>query len=182
MRPILLLSALVLALAPSVPAPLAAAPLTALDFMTSTVFFEDQSSFSGIGLRARIQPPTLIPALEVMPTFEYWRNSSKLDPYDIRASRNDATLGVDMRYNFSNERWRPYIGAGWGLHFLSSEVDAPLLGIENADNSVIKGGLAALGGVTFAITDRLDNFFELKYHHLSQYSQTKINWGLTYRP
>jgi hypothetical protein len=180
MRPIRLLAAL--ALVSTLPATGLAAPLTALDFMTSTVFYEDQSSFSGIGLRARIQPPTLIQAIEVMPTFEYWRNSSKLQPYDIKASRNDATLAVDVRYNFANERWRPYIGAGWGVHFLSSEVDAPLLGIQNANDSVIKGGLAGLGGITFAITDRLDNFFEVKYHHLSQFTQTKINWGLTYRP
>lgn len=153
---------------------------TGVDAMSATVFQEGQSSFSGLGLRARLHPDRLIKEIEILPSFEYWRNSSTVPPYDIKTSRKDATLGVDARYTFHPEHWQPYVGAGFGIHFLSSRVNAPQLGLANASNSVIKGGLAALAGVSFNMTPRLDNFIELKYHHIPGYRQLKINWGLSY--
>lgn len=155
--------------------------LTGFDAMTSTVMQEEQSSFSGIALRARLQPATLIKQIEILPTVEYWRNSSTVNPYDIRSTRKDATLAVDARYHFANETWKPYLGVGYGIHFLSSQVSAPAFGIPNGSDGVVKGGLAALGGVSFGMTSRIDNFFELKYHHIPEYRQLKINWGLSYR-
>lgn len=151
-----------------------------VDVMSATIFQEGQSSFSGIGLRLRLRSQELIPAVQIMPTLEYWRNSSKVQPFGIRTVRTDATLGVDARYAFSTANWKPYVGAGFGLHFLSNEVDAPTLGLVDANSSVVKGGLSALGGTTFEITERLGNFIEGKYHHVGGYKQLKINWGLTY--
>jgi hypothetical protein len=43
---------------------------------------------------------------------------------------------------------------------------------------VTKGGLSGLGGMTFTLTPNLDNFIELEYHHIPDYRQLKINWGL----
>jgi len=142
------------------------------------VMQEGQSSFSGIGLRARLHPDRLIPGVEILPSLEYWRNSSTVPPYDIHTTRKDATLAVDARYNFKLNAWNPYVGAGYGIHFLSSRVDAPSFGLSDATDSVIKGGLAAMVGTTFVMTKRLDNFLELKYHHIPGYRQLKINWGL----
>jgi hypothetical protein len=116
-----------------------------------------------------------------MPSIEYWRNSSTVPPYNIRASRRDGTMAMDVRYMFHPAGWQPYIGAGFGVHFLSSQVNAPSLGLNDASDSVIKGGLSALAGVSFGMSKRLDNFIELKYHHIPDYRQLKINWGLAFR-
>jgi len=169
------------AVTPPTPPVSSAGMLTAIDGMTSTILQEKQSSFSGIGLRARLQPARLIKEVELMPTVEFWRNSNTAQPYDIHSTRTDATLGCDARYVFKVQGWQPYIGAGFGIHFLSSKVEAPSLGITNGGTSVIKGGLAALVGASFGLTGRLDNFLELKYHHIPEYRQLKINWGLSYR-
>jgi hypothetical protein len=155
--------------------------LAGVDLMSATVLQEKQSSFSGLGLRARLKPQSLVPNVELMPSIEYWRNSSTVTPYDIRATRKDATLAFDARYVFHPNGWEPYLGLGYGLHFLSSRVDAPGLGIHDESTSVIKGGLSALGGLSFGLTDRIDNFVELKYHHIPDYRQLKINWGLAVR-
>jgi opacity protein-like surface antigen len=165
-----------LALIPRAPR---AGTVTAVEGMSSTVIQEGQSSFSGLAVRLRLHPAKVIEELEFMPSIEYWRNSNTVQPYDIKTMRKDATFGVDVRYRFNTQRWNPYIGAGYALHFLSSRVNAPSLGLDEATNAVTKGGLAALAGVSFGLTGRVDNFFELKYHHVPDYRQLKINWGLS---
>lgn len=158
-----------------------AGPLTAFDVMTSTVMQEGQSSFSGLAARARIHPSRLIEGVEILPSIEYWRNSSSVTPYDIRASRKDATMGADARYNFKIGSWNPYVGGGYAIHFLSSKVNAPAFGLNDATDSLVKGGLTALAGTTFELTPKIDNFIELKYHHITDYRQLKINWGLGFK-
>jgi hypothetical protein len=155
-----------------------ASGLVGLDVMTATVMQEKQSSFSGIALRMRIVSPRLMNGIEIMPVVEYWRNSNTVDPFGIHTTRKDATVGGDVRYSFRTTGTRPYLGAGFGLHFLSSSVDAPSLGINNESHSLVRGGLSALGGVSFPLTARFDNFVELKYHHVPNYRQLKFNWGL----
>jgi opacity protein-like surface antigen len=155
--------------------------LSGVDGMSSTVMQQHQSSFSGLGLRARIRSDRLISGIEFMPTVEWWRSSNSVQPFGIETMRKDATLSMDARYEFHRDGVRPYVGAGFGIHFLSTRVNAPSLGLENATNSLIKGGLSALGGLSFGITGRLDNFLELKYHRIPEYSQLKFNWGLAYK-
>lgn len=172
--------AAVAALLAFIPAPSRAATLNAIEGLTSTVFQQDQSSFSGIGLRMRIQIPQLVEGFSVMPTIEYWRNKSTLTDFDVTATRKDATLGALLRYDVKRETWQPFFGAGIGMHFLSNELDAPALGLNDESESVIKGGLALLGGVRFGIAGRLSNLIELEYHHVPDHSQLKFNWGLGY--
>lgn len=153
-----------------------------VDAMNSTVFQQHQSSFSGLGVRVRLHAARIVQGFDLLPYVEYWRNSSKVEPFGITTSRKDATLGADLRYSFRGQGWHPYVGGGFGVHFLSSEVDAPTLGIRHERDSVIKGGLSALGGLTFPLSKHLDNFIELKYHHLPGYSQLKINMGIAWGP
>jgi opacity protein-like surface antigen len=141
---------------------------------------EGQSSFSGLALRTRIHSDQLIEGITLMPTIEWWRSSNTIQPFGIEASRKDATLEMDARYDFKRQGFRPYVGAGLGMHFLSSKVNAPSLGLRDASNSLIKGGVAALAGVTFGLAGKVDNFIELKYHHIPDYRQLKLNWGLAY--
>jgi opacity protein-like surface antigen len=153
--------------------------IAGLDVMTATVMQEKQSSFSGIALRMRIKSPRLIQGFEVLPTVEYWRNSNTVEPFGIHTTRKDATLGADIRYAFRPTGTQPYVGAGFGLHFLSSSVDAPSLGINDQSNAIVRGGLSALAGLQFPLAGRFENFVELKYHHVPHYRQLKLNWGLS---
>lgn len=157
----------------------AAMKLTAIDVMTSTVMQEHQSSFSGIALRTRLTSPIFIQGIEFMPTVEYWRNANSLEPFGIRTTRKDATFAVDVRYSLRSAGTKPYLGIGYGLHFLSSSVDAPTLGLTNETHGLTKGGFGFLGGLSFPLTQKIENFLELKYHHVPEYRQLKFNWGLS---
>ena len=160
--------------------PVAAGSLSGVDAMTSTIIQHDQSSFSGLGARVRLAPVAGLPGFEVLPGLEYWRNTSTVQIYDIRAERRDATLAADVRYRVTTHGWSPYLGAGFGIHFLSSEVHAPLLGVPSESHSIIKGGLAVLGGLSFPLAGAFESFLEAKYHGVSSYEQLKLSWGLAY--
>lgn len=155
--------------------------LAGIDAMTSTVFQKDQSSFSGLGIRALLKSARLLDNVEFLPTVEYWRNSSKVDAFDLRTTRRDATLGVDSRWMFAGESWRFYAGAGYAVHFLSDEVNAPTLGLNDKKDSLTKGGLTLLGGVSFgAKTAPIGSFVEVKSHLVGDFEQIKINLGLSW--
>ena len=165
----------------ALPAPAhAGSGLTGIDAMTATVFQEHQSSFSGLGIRFRVQDPRLMENFEILPTVEYWRNSTTIDAFDLHAVRRDATLGCDIRWLFPGEAWRPYVGAGVAAHFLSSEVNAPTLGLIDANDALTKGGLALLGGVAFGTKSKIGNFIEVKGHLVGGYRQFKLNMGLSW--
>ena len=168
------------ALVCAAPAPAAATmKISGIDAMTSTVMQEGQSSFSGLAVRARMTSPMFISGLVLMPTIEYWRNANSIQTFGIKTTRKDATLGADVYYAFRSTGTKPYVGAGLAIHFLSSTVDAPSLGLNDESHALVKGGVAVLGGLAFPLADRFDNFVELKYHHVPGYRQLKFNWGLS---
>src|SRR5262245_62082509 len=160
--------------------PSQAGPVTGLEAVTSSIFQSNQSSFSGVGLRFNVHPPQLLEGITIVPGLEYWRNHSNVSTFGIETTRKDATLLGYMRYDFRREGWQPYLGAGLGMHFISAEVDAPSLGLNNKTDSLIKGGLMVLGGVTFGLAGNLGNMLEAEYHHIPDQSQLKFNWGLTW--
>ena len=160
--------------------PRPAAAIKAVEGLTSTIFQPDQSSFSGIGLRMRVQIPQLVEGFSVVPTIEYWRNQSTLGEFNLKATRKDAMLGALIRYDMKREGWKPYFGAGIGMHFLEDALDAPSLGVNDRSETLLKGGLALLGGVKFGLQGKLGNLVELEYHYLPHQSQLKFNWGLSY--
>lgn len=151
-----------------------------LEAMTSTVFQEGQSSFSGLAFRMHVRSVALRPEIEVMPTIEYWQNTNHLDAFSITTRRRDATLGCDARWLFHATGWDPYAGVGYSLHFLGDEVDAPRQGIPHATNGVVKGGLDLLGGAEFSMGTRLGSFLELKLLNVTRYRQIKFNTGLSW--
>jgi opacity protein-like surface antigen len=180
MRIALSLAVAAVALATPLSTAAAGTTLVGIDGMSATVMQEGQSSFSGLGLRARVQSDRFIPGVDFLPALEYWRNNSTIEPFGIRSSRRDATMAIDARYSFKQPSFTPYLGGGFGIHFLTNEVDAPTLGLNHAQDSVIKGGLSLLGGVGFPLGGRLQNFVELKYHHVTHFRQLKLNWGLAF--
>lgn len=173
--------AIILAAVAAVTLPLTAfaTPQPGVDIIMSTVMQEHQTSISGLALRGRFHSPMLLDNIAIMPTLEWWRSSNHVEPYGIESTRNDNTLGVDARYEFSSKGFMPYVGGGISVHFLSSRVDAPALGVNDATKSISKGSLGLLGGIAFPLAGKLQNFLELKYHHMSDYRQLKLNWGIS---
>lgn len=157
------------------------AQISGIEGMTATVLQEHQSSFSGLALRARVHSTQLISNVEFLPSIEWWRNTSTVQPFGVQATRSDATVGVDARYVGEFRGFHPYAGLGLGMHFIHNEVSAPSLGLVHAEDSLIKGGPAFLGGANFPMGGKFENFIELKYHYIPTYSQLKINMGLTYK-
>ena len=173
---------LLVAVAAAVCLPLAAAAATpppGMDFLMSTVMQERQSSISGLAIRGRLHSAALLDNVTILPTLEWWRSSSHVDPYSIESVRSDKTLTLDARYEFNSKGVQPYIGGGLAAHFISSKVNAPSLGVYNAEKSLTKGGFDVLGGMTFPLTSKLQNFLELKYLYVTDYNQLKLNWGIS---
>ena len=157
------------------------AQITAIEGMTATVLQQHQSSFSGLALRTRVHSAQLVPNIEFLPYLEWWRNTSTVQPFGVEATRSDATIGVDGRYVTEWRGIHPYAGVGLGMHFIHNAVSAPSLGLVHAEDSLIKGGPSFLGGANFPMGGKFENFIELKYHYIPDYSQLKINMGLTYK-
>ena len=170
-----------LALGAAVPHAARASAITGLEVMTSTVFQQNQSSFSGIAARMRMKSVLLIPEIDFLPTIEYWRNHTSVESFGLESTRRDATMGVSARYTFRHEGWSPYGGVGFGVHFISNEVNAPQLGLVNQEHSVILGSPSLLGGVAFPIQSSVGSFIDVQYHVLSGQDQMKINWGLGFK-
>jgi hypothetical protein len=105
-----------------------------------------------------------------------------VDPPNVTVSRKDATLGAGLGYRFHRANWQPYVSGGLGVHFVSSKVNAPQLGLDDQQDSYIRGGPYALVGVSFPLTGHVQNFLELEYHHLPDASQLKINTGIGWGP
>jgi len=175
-------AALVLAFALASTPARAADGITGLEGMTSTVFQKGQSSFSGIGIRLRIQNAQLLPNVELRPSIQYWRNAISVDDFQLSASRRDATLGGDALWLFPLESrsFEPYLGGGFGIHFLSSEASSPQIANSPATNSVQKGALSLVGGLRFGREQRFGNFIELEYHMVPQAQQLKLHFGLNW--
>jgi len=161
-------------------AALAQVTFSGADALSSTVMQHGQSSFSGIGARVRFLPIKANKEFELCPEVEFWRTTTTLQIYDIHSQRRDATLGAVARYRFRSAAWRPYLGGGFSIHFLSSEVQAPALGIDDANHSIMKGALSALAGVSFPLAGSFETFLEAKYHYVTDYEQLKLNWGLSF--
>lgn len=148
------------------------------DLLMSNVMQEHQTSISGFGIRGRFQSQLLIDNVTFMPTIEWWRSANHIDPYGIEAQRIDNTLGCDVAYQFPVKDMVPYAGVGFAIHFMSSKVNAPSLGVYNAEKTLTKGGPTLLLGVGFPLTQTVQNFLELKYHHISDYRELKLSWGI----
>ena len=174
------LALLCLALAPLPTTTFAATTLSGLEAMTTTVFQEGQTSFSGLALRAAFGSDLLFPGVTLLSGIEWWRNSTKVESYELSADRRDVTLAFDARYTFEFRNVQPYLGMGYGMHFLNTEVSAPTLGLPRAENALIKGGVSGHAGLLFPVGSKFQNLVEVKYHHVTDYRQWKLNLGVTY--
>lgn len=165
----------------AVPAPALSAPLTSVEGNFYSIFQSNQSSFSGLGMRLHFKSAALIENITITPSIQYWRNHTNVPSFGVESSRSDARLGVDMRYTFLQYGVQPWVGGGWGLHFLDNELSAPTLGLVNAEDSVVKGGMSLGGGLSTPIAGQLTNDFGIEYDFIGDQSQLKLNFGVRYR-
>lgn len=152
--------------------------VSGLDVMTTTVFQDGQSAFSGIAVRLRLQSSLLVPNLEIVPAIEYWRDNARIKTFGIEVSRKDATLGLGARWTFFRPNWQPYLGAGIAAHFIDEKANAPTLGVYDAHDSKVVGGYSLSGGILFILTDKMSNFLELEHHGVADNRQLKFSAGL----
>jgi len=151
--------------------------VTGLDGMTQTVKQEGQSAITGLAFRARVASDDLPVGMSLMPNLEYWKDSDRLQDFNIRASQKDLTLGLDARYDLTMGSWRPYFGGGLSAHFIKSKFSAPDIGVPGTEESHTKIGPNALLGLQLAPLGFLQSFIEAKYEHVPPFRQFKFNWG-----
>lgn len=151
-------------------------PLTGFDFYSSTVFQEGQTSFSGLGVRGRVQHSRLVNQVDLLPAVEYWQTN--VSALGFRTTRRDAMLGGFARWTFpTSHAYSPYLGAGLGVHFLHNAVESPDVKL---DNDVVRGAVSALAGLAFGTDQRFGNFVELEFHNLTGERQLKLNVGMSW--
>src|SRR2546427_10716847 len=121
--------------------------MNGLDGMTQTVKQEGQSAVTGMALRARLGSDDLPVGSTLMPTLEYWKDSDRLQDFNIKSTQKDPSLGLDGRYDLSMGKWRPYFGAGLGAHFIKTTFSAPDIGVAPTEQSHTKIGPNALIGL-----------------------------------
>jgi hypothetical protein len=160
----------------TLPALALAGPFAGVDGMLQTVKAEGQSGMSGMALRTRIQSDDLPVGISLMPSIEYWRNSDHIEDFDVRATQSDLTLGVDGRYDFGGETFQPYLGAGFGAHFLNQHFEASRVGIDQKQDHTRFGPDFFLG-LQLSPAGWLQSFVEVKYAIVTDYNQFKLNWG-----
>jgi len=124
---------------------------------------------------------TLAPRLKLESRLDWWSHSE--EAFGAKASVRDLTIGARTKYmiEVANPRLQPYVGAGLGLHFLSSEVSIPAQGgfpamSESASDT--KLGFDIGGGAMTAIGPRTNLMGELWYGLVTDMSQLSIRVGI----
>ncbi|MFI5370478.1 MAG: opacity family porin [Candidatus Eisenbacteria bacterium] len=160
------------------PAIATAGSIRGIEATLNTVFQKDQTSFSGVGLRLHVAGPASIPDMSFVPTMQYWSNRNNISAFGISSQRSDAALGLETRYTFSTVSLQPYLGASYGIHFMTDEVTTPATGSQS--QTLTKGALGVLGGISVPLAGNLHNDFGLQYAFLGDRAQLKLDWGFRY--
>lgn len=160
------------------PAIAAAGSIRAVEATLNTVFQKDQTSFSGVGLRIHVAGPSSVPGMSCVPTLQYWANRNNISAFGIQSQRSDATMAVEARYTFMKTSLQPYLGTGYGIHFMTDEVSTPATGTQS--QSLSKGALSVLGGISVPLAGNLHNDFGMQYDFAGDRAQFLLNWGFRY--
>lgn len=162
----------------AMPATAFAGSILGVEGTLNTVFQKDQTSFSGIGVRLHCAGPSSIPGMTFVPTLQYWSNRNNISAFGISSERSDATMGMEVRYTFTDASLQPYLGTGYAIHFFNDQVTTPETG--NQSESLSKGALMALGGISVPLAGSLHNDFGMQYDFAGDRAQFKLNWGFRY--
>ena len=182
--PSVAVAALAALLAPAFAAPPASAGagLQRIEFAQQSVKLSQQSFVTGMGLRVHLAGGDLNEGLVVVPAIEYWRDTDRLPELGVNElMQRDWRIGGDVRYKLgSGDGWRPYAGAGLGLHLTKerSTVQTEFTPAVTRSHSSNKLGPNFLVGVDLPAAGPIRNSIELNWHMVPDLRQFKINFGL----
>jgi len=137
-----------------------------------------------LGLGVFADHGTFAPRFSLESRIDYWSWSD--NTAGIRAKSSDVVLGARTKYHFdvTSPKFRPYAGAGLGLHFLNSRVSFPASGGNPAtrvDASDAKLGLDVGGGFAAMVNPRADFLAESWYGFVSDANQFSIRAGMQFK-
>lgn len=139
--------------------------------------FVDPEGGSGtVALGVHVDAGTIVRNVHVTPYFEYWNVGVNVQGYSV--DRSDLTTALDVNADFpmSGSRITPYLGGGFGAHFLN-ESAASVGGPSESDTQF---GFNMQGGVRNQVMPNISLFGEVRYAFISDASQLKIMGGFTY--
>lgn len=156
--------------------------LSKIEFATQSVKLSRQSFVTGTALRVHLAGGDLNEGLVVVPALEFWRDTDRIPEFGvIEVMQRDWRIGGDIRYRFGDgSGWRPYAGAGLGLHLTKSASTIQPIGSPAYSQSASgnKLGPNFLIGVDLPAAGPIRNSFELNWHLVPDLRQFKINFGL----
>ena len=116
----------------------------------------------------------------------YWGKSYDVGIYSWTFS--DFAIKVNGKYYFPMEKMKPYVGAGLGIHMVSSKWEQPpytiggyTYGGGSVSASDTKFGFHILGGVEYPINEKIGVLGKLEYGLVSDVNQLIIGAGVTYK-
>jgi len=156
--------------------------LDKIEFMTQSVKLSGQSATAGTGLRFHLAGGDLNDGIVFVPAIEYWRDSDQIPELQVeQVMQKDWCIGADVRYRLlRGSGWRPYAGAGLGLHLVkSSSTLGPAGGpFETRSETGKKLAPNFLIGIDLPAAGPIRNAIEFNWHLVPDLRQFKINFGL----
>ena len=119
------------------------------------------------------------------PEVGYWEKGDDVPGVDV--SIEDLNFGVNGIYELTGvggEGFRPWLGAGVGLHRLKGVVDLDLDGDDDDDDfdeTDTELGVHLLGGADFGLSDTFDLYVAARFDIVSDINQFKVYGGVRYR-
>jgi len=134
------------------------------------------------GFGAEIGLGVPVPQLNFALEANYW-NKSYTDPVFTtwELDFTDINVGVSGKYDLMTAPtpFCPYVGAGVGVHFVSSSID---IGFGSVSASDTKFGAHTFGGIRFPVAPVVDLFVEARYtwvnpDYFSAFGGIQYNFG-----
>jgi opacity protein-like surface antigen len=127
---------------------------------------------------------TITPNIGLEARIDYWSWSKS--EFGTETKAHDLAVGARGKYYFDvqNSKFRPFAGAGLGLHFIGAEVDMPAAGgfpAMSVSDSETKLGLDLGGGLLTPINPRVDFLSEVWYGIVSDVNQFSVRAGISYK-
>ncbi len=139
-------------------------------------FVDPQDISSVVGFGGFVQLGTVAPNVALEATVDYWSKSESQSQggFSAEASISDLTIGALAKYMIGEEDavLRPFVGGGLGIHF--AKASASVTGFGSASDTQTKVGLDLLGGVDYAISEKVSLIGEAMYRVVSDFNQLVI--------
>ena len=144
------------------------------------VGFVDPENIDGtLGFGAFANMGTLSPDIRLAPHIGYWSKSNSFG--GAKTSISDISLAARGLYMFhvSSMKFRPYAGAGLGLHMVHAKVQTTAPAMEISDTRT-KLGLDMGGGFITPLSQKTDFSLDLWYTAVSDVGHLSMKAGVSF--